>query len=117
MRWLNTLLLMYALLNVLMGILGFVRAHSRPSLIAGTAAGVIVLGSVALAKSNPRAGRIASLVVALLLLGRFAPGAFQNQLYPAGIMFVASLIVAISLVAGHVMGMKAKKARQASGQE
>jgi uncharacterized membrane protein (UPF0136 family) len=114
MPWLNIVLILYVLLNIVMGVLGYVNKHSVISLVAGVGAGVIVLGSMALAKSNPRAGRITALVVSVLLIGRFAPKAFENQLYPAGIMFASSIIVAISLGAGHMMGMKAKKAREAA---
>ena len=112
MPWLNIVLLLYSLLNVVMGILGFVNKGSIISLIAGTLAAVVTLGALAYTKKNPRTGRITCLVVAVLLLGRFAPGAFKNQLYPAGIMFVSSLIVIVCLLAGHMMGMTAKKARE-----
>ncbi len=114
MPWLNAVLLFYAILNVVMGALGYLNKGSIISLIAGTAAAAIILGCLAWSKNNPRAARITSLVIAALLLGRFAPKAFQNQLYPAGIMFVCSLIVIICLGAGHMMGMKAKKAREAA---
>ena len=97
-----------------MGILGFVNKGSIISLIAGVAAAMFILGSLAWAKTNPRSGRITSLVVAFLLLGRFAPKAFQNQLYPAGIMFAASFVVIICLGAGHMIGMKERKAREQS---
>lgn len=114
MPWLNVVLLMYAVLNVTMGLLGFINKHSIASLIAGTAAALVISFCLILTKSNPRAARITSLVVAFLLLVRFAPKALANQLYPAGIMFVCSLIVIICLGAGHMIGMKQKKAREAA---
>ena len=114
MPWLNVVLLLYAVLNVTMGLLGYINKHSIISLIAGTLAALVIAFCLLLTKTNPRAARITSLVVAVLLLGRFAPKAFANQLYPAGIMFVCSLIVIICLGAGHMIGMKEKKAREAA---
>jgi len=114
MPWLNAVLLFYALLTLVMGLLGYINKHSVPSLIAGTAAAVIILAALAFGKRNPRASRITCLVIAVLLLGRFATKALSNELYPSGIMFVCSLIVIVCLGAGHMMGMKAKKVREAA---
>jgi len=115
MPWLNVLLLLYALLDIVMGVLGYVNKGSLPSLLGGVVSGMVILASLALTKTNPRAGRIMALVVAVLLMGMFAKNTFfQNQLYPGGIMFVTSLIVAVCLGVGHMMGMKAKKARAAA---
>jgi len=114
MPWLNAVLLASSLLNVVMGILGYLNKGSIASLIAGTLAAVVILGALVYTKVNPRTGRITCLVVAVLLLGKFAPKALANQLYPAGIMFVCSLIVIGCLLAGHMIGMKEKKAREAA---
>ncbi len=112
MSWLNGVLLLYSILNIVMGFLGYAEKHSIPSVIAGTAAGMIVLGSVAWSKTSPRNARITALLVTFLLMGRFASKTFsENKLYPDGIMFVSSLAVALCLVAGHIIGMRAKKAR------
>ena len=114
MPWLNVVLLLYAVLNVTMGLLGYINKHSIPSLIAGTTAAVIIAFCLIWSKSNPRAARITSLVVAVLLLGIFTKGTLENKLYPAGIMFVCSLIVIICLGAGHIIGMKQKRIREAA---
>jgi len=115
MSWLNVVLVLYSLLNIMMGVLGYYRAHSVMSLIGGVGAGMIVLGATALSKSKPRTGRITALVVAFALMGMFFKGTFvDNKLYPAGILFSASFIVAICLGAGHVAGMKGRKAREAA---
>ena len=114
MPWLNVVLLLYAVLNVTMGLLGYINKHSIVSLIAGTVAAAIIGFCLIWVKTNPRSARITSLVVAILLLGNFTPGTLANKLYPAGIMFVCSLIVIICLGAGHMIGMKQKKAREAT---
>ena len=111
MPWLNVVLFLYGILDIVMGYLGYTNKGSIMSLVAGGLSGVIILSTLAWYKLNQRAARITALVVTVLMLGRFAPKAFENQLYPAGIMFIASLAVTICLVGGHIAGMKAKKAR------
>ena len=117
MPWLNVVLFVYALLNLTMGLLGYFRANSIWSLVAGVTCGLIVLVSILLTRTKPRTARITALVVALLLVGRFAPKTFQNELYPSGIMFASSVAVALCLLAGHMMGMKAKRAQAAEAAE
>ncbi len=114
MGWLNVVLLLYGLFNIGMGCIGYFRGHSIISLIAGSVAGLIVLGTLVWYKSNPRAARITALVITIALMGQFAKDTFEkNQLYPAGAIFVPSVIVFLCLLVGHVMGMRAKKARGA----
>jgi uncharacterized membrane protein (UPF0136 family) len=112
MGWLNVVLVLYGLLCIAMGLLGYLD-KSLISLIAGGTCGIVVLASVVLYKFKPRAARITALVIAVLLIGKFAPATFaKNEFYPSGLMFATSLAVAVCLLAGHVLGMKAKKARQ-----
>ena len=115
MPWLNIVLLLYSILNIVMGYLGYAEKGSLISLIAGGSAGAIILGSLAWAKVNPRAARITALIITVLLMGRFGPKTFsENKLYPDGIEFVSSFGSFVCLGVGHMMGMKAKKAREAA---
>jgi uncharacterized membrane protein (UPF0136 family) len=110
MRWLNALLIVFSLLSIGLGVYGFSAKDSVPSLIGGGAAGFFMLGTVYLAQSQPRWGRIASLVIALAILGQFAPKFFKYKDWlPAGTMMIASAIVVIALIAGHVAGSRARK--------
>jgi len=110
MPWLNTLLITYALLNIGLGIDGFASKGSVISLIAGCAAGVLMIGTVILTKTRPRIGRIGSLVIGLAMMGQFLPKFIKTGVWlPAGILTVASAIVVIALVLGHLMGMMARK--------
>ena len=113
MLWLNVVLFLYGILDIAMGYAGYAKAGSMASLLAGGICGLIVLSTLVWYKFNQRAARITALVVCFTMLGRFAPKAFANQLYPAGIMFISSLAVAICLIGGHIAGMKARKAREA----
>ena len=116
MPWLNVVLILYGLLNIVMGSLGFIEKGSVPSIISGGAAGLIVLGSVYGTKFNPRAARITALVITILLMGRFASKTFsQGKIYPDGIEFAASFVTFLCLFGGHMLGMKQRKAREATG--
>ena len=102
---LNILLVSFSILMIGMG--AEAASKSPISLIAGAAIGLLMLGSVALAKSNPRAGRIMSLVIALVPLGRFLPKFIkEQQMWPAGVTVIASAVVIVALIGGHVVGMK-----------
>ena len=117
MPWLNVVLFLYGLLNVVMGGLGYYEKGSVISLISGGTAGLLVLGSILYARKNPRAARIAALVITVLLMGRFGPKTFsENKLYPDGIEFVASFVTFVCLGMGHMLGMRDRKKREATGQ-
>ena len=73
MPWLNVVLFLYGLLNVGMGAMGYFEKGSVISLISGGTAGLLVLGSILYARKNPRAARIAALVVTVLLMGVLRP--------------------------------------------
>lgn len=78
----------------LLGVLGWVRAKSKPSLIAGIASGLLLTIAGVLCFINlPQAGLWVGGVVSLLLLGRFLPGFLKTKaIYPAGIMAALALI-------------------------
>jgi uncharacterized membrane protein (UPF0136 family) len=90
---------LFGAISIILGILGFVRAKSRASLIAGTLSGLGLLGAaVVIAKhytderESIKNGYILGLVVSVLLLGRFLPGFLKSKkFYPAGIMALLSL--------------------------
>jgi len=110
MPWLNPLLIVYALLNIGLGIDGALHG-SVVSVIAGVAIGVLMLGSVALAKTQPRAGRIASLVIAVAVLAQFLRKFLTTHAWlPAGTLVVASAVVILALLWGHMIAITARKA-------
>ncbi len=76
------------------------------SFIAGGAIGVLLLGSIALWKKNPRAGRIMAAVLCLLIIGRFAPTVASKGFYPGGLLVGVAGITFILLGAGHMMAKK-----------
>lgn len=117
MLGLNVLLMLYAALNLGLGIYGFAVKQSMVSLIAGAAIAALILFTLWLTKTNPRMGRIGSLIVAVLVTGRFLPMFLKSgDWLPAGILSIASGVVIIALLAGHMMAMQAKKVATPSGE-
>ncbi len=113
MALVNVSILIYAILAIALGAYGYWEKGSVVSIIAGGIAGLLLLGSLALAKTNPRVGRIAAAVVALLMLGQMGRKAFEDGTWHTIAMTVASLIVIGILVGGHFSAMAKRKAGQA----
>lgn len=110
MPWLNNLLVLFSLLNIGLGIYGFVAKDSLVSLIAGVAIGALMLGTVALAKTQPRWGRIGSLVLCVAVIGQFLPKFLKSQHWlPAGILAFSGIFVAACLIGAHLAASAAKK--------
>ena len=89
----------FGVVSIILGILGFVRAKSRASLIAGGLSGIALMGAAfVIAKhykfepEHLNRGYIMGLVLSVLLLGRFLPAFLKTKkFYPAGIMAILSL--------------------------
>ena len=82
--------LIFGIVSIVMGLLGFLRAKSKASLIAGGISGVLLIVSSQLAAPT---GLWMGLVVSVLLLGRFLPTFLKTKkFYPAGIMALLALI-------------------------
>ncbi|MBA2503322.1 MAG: TMEM14 family protein [Pyrinomonadaceae bacterium] len=96
------IILIYGILVAVIGAYGYFKASSIPSLIAGVVSGVLLLAAAfAMMRGSYRLGWVAALVVAILLLGRFARPAFaESQLWPGGVMVALSLLAVIALLIG-----------------
>ncbi len=86
--------LIFGIISIVFGLLGFLRAKSKASLIAGSISGLLLLlGWYLSGHGEPKIGFWLSLIVTILLLGKFLPTALKRkQVYPAGIMAVLALI-------------------------
>jgi uncharacterized membrane protein (UPF0136 family) len=96
-------LLVFGVLTIAGGVLGFVRAKSKPSLVAGGGAGALLLAASYLMTLRPAVGLALGLVVSLALAGRFVR-AFRasGKVMPAGLM--AGLgIVGVLVTAGALL--------------
>jgi uncharacterized membrane protein (UPF0136 family) len=70
---------LYGLISLTGGVIGYVKAGSLASLIAGGGAGIFLLMSVMITLRKPFAGLLVAFVVSLVLVGRFAKTAFDRQ--------------------------------------
>lgn len=96
------LVLIYGILIAAGGVMGYVKAQSMPSLIAGGISGIALVGAaVAIMKGAYSAGWWISLVVALLLLVRFGIAELKGgfKMMPGGIVIILSIIVIAALLA------------------
>jgi uncharacterized membrane protein (UPF0136 family) len=90
----------FGLLSLAGGVMGFVKAKSQASLIAGGVAGVLLLVAGYLMGASPSlAGPILGMVLCLALAGRFVPAFVRTKkVMPAGMMAVLSVVGALLLV-------------------
>ena len=96
-------LFVFGLLTILGGVMGFVKAQSRASLIAGGISGVLLLIAGWLMGEHRTGGLIMGLVLSVLLAGRFVPGYLKTKKFmPAGLMSILSVIGIVVLVAALV---------------
>lgn len=91
--------LIFGLLTIIGGVMGYVRAGSMASIIAGSVSGILLLVAAYLMGSNPVAGLALAAVVSILLAGRFVPAFLKNnEFMPAGMMSLLSVIGIIMAV-------------------
>ena len=86
----------YGALTIIGGLIGYLKAGSKASIIAGGISGLLLLLAGYLVTSGKiQPGFILGLVIAIALAGRFAPGFFSSYKFmPAGMMTILSLIAA-----------------------
>ena len=96
------IVLIYGILVAIGGIMGYVKASSTASLVAGCVSGLALAGSaVAMMRGSYQTGWWIALVVAILLLGRFGSAALSGgfKFMPGGLVIILSLIVIALLLA------------------
>ena len=92
--------IVFGILTIAGGVLGYVKAGSMASIIAGSISGVLLLLAAWLIPEHQAAGLIIALIVSLLLAGQFIPKFFRTlKVMPAGLMSVLSAIGIIVAIA------------------
>jgi uncharacterized membrane protein (UPF0136 family) len=99
-------LAIYALLLAVGGIMGFVKARSRPSLIAGIVSALAAVAALGLSVLGNPLGRPLGLLLAIVLFVFFGYRfALRGRVFmPSGLMAVVSLVVVMVLVLEMTLG-------------
>ncbi len=85
--------IVFGLLTIAGGVLGYVKAGSTASLIAGSISGVLLLVAAFLLPTHVVVGLTIAFVVSLLLAARFLPAFLKaGKLMPNGIMALLSIL-------------------------
>ena len=90
----------YGAIVAVVGVLGYVRAGSKVSAIAGLAAGAVLIALGVAMQRGQRWGLPAAVIVTILLLGNFASRYFRVQpreFWPNGVMAAVSLAALAAL--------------------
>ena len=95
--------IIFGLLTIIGGVIGFAKAGSMASIIAGSISGILLLVAAFLLPGNVVAGLAIAGIVSLLLAGRFLPAFLQKGGFmPAGMMAVLSVIGVLVAIAAWV---------------
>jgi uncharacterized membrane protein (UPF0136 family) len=93
------IVLIYAILVAVGGIMGYVKAQSNASLIAGVLSGLFLAGSAIAMMKGSQAGWWIALIVTIALLVRFGLAAMNEfKMMPGGMVIILSLIVLVVLL-------------------
>jgi uncharacterized membrane protein (UPF0136 family) len=85
--------IIFGVLTILGGVIGYLRAGSMASIIAGSISGILILVAALLLPGNVVAGLALGGVISLLLVGRFLPSFIRTgDFMPAGMMSILSII-------------------------
>jgi uncharacterized membrane protein (UPF0136 family) len=93
--------LIFGALTIIGGIIGYVKAQSVPSIIAGTITGVLLLIAGYILPQHRTAGLLTASIVSILLAAQFVPKLIRTgKLMPAGLMSILSVIgIIVAVVA------------------
>ncbi|HET9418184.1 MAG TPA: TMEM14 family protein [Chthoniobacterales bacterium] len=93
--------LIFGVLTIIGGIIGYVKAGSLPSIIAGAVTGVLLLVAGALLPEHRAIGLATGFIVSLLLALQFVPKFIRTgRVMPAGMMSILSVVgLVVAIVA------------------
>lgn len=91
--------IVFGLLTIVGGVMGYVKVGSTASLIAGSVSGILLLLAAFLLPGNLAVGLALATVVSVALAVRFVPAFIKTgSLMPAGLMSVLSVIGVIMAI-------------------
>ena len=93
--------IVFGVLTIVGGIVGYVKAGSVASIIAGSVAGILLLLAGFALPAHHAFGLGTALIVSLLLIGYFVPKYLRtHMIMPAGIMSLLSVVgIIVAIVA------------------
>jgi uncharacterized membrane protein (UPF0136 family) len=91
--------IVFGVLTIVGGIIGYASKGSIPSIIAGSISGILLLLGAFLLADHFVAGLVIALIVSLLLAGQFVPKFIQTgKAMPAGMMSILSVLGIITAI-------------------
>ena len=95
--------IIFGLLTIVGGIIGYAKAGSVASIVAGGIAGILLLVAAFLLPEHRVAGLATALVISFVLAAQFLPKFFRTgRVMPAGMMSVLSVIGIIAAIVAWV---------------
>jgi uncharacterized membrane protein (UPF0136 family) len=93
--------LVFGVLTIIGGIMGYVKAKSLASIISGSVCGIVLIGASFMFPARPIIGGVVGLLISVLLAGKFVPDYVHKRAFlPAGLMaFLSVASVVISILA------------------
>jgi uncharacterized membrane protein (UPF0136 family) len=91
--------IVFGALTIIGGIVGYIKAGSVASIIAGSITGVLLLVAAFLLPEHRMVGLATALIVSLLLAAQFVPKFLRTgRVMPAGMMSIVSVIGIIAAI-------------------
>jgi uncharacterized membrane protein (UPF0136 family) len=85
--------IIFGALTIIGGVIGYVKAGSLPSIVAGSITGVLLLIAGSLLPQHRAIGLTTALIISLVLAAQFVPKFFRTgRMMPAGLMSILSVI-------------------------
>jgi uncharacterized membrane protein (UPF0136 family) len=95
--------IVFGVLTIAGGVVGYVRAGSVASIIAGSITGVLLLVAVFLLPEHRAIGLATAFIISLLLAAQFVPKFIRTgRVMPAGMMSILSVIGVIAAIVAWV---------------
>lgn len=92
--------LVFGALTIVGGVIGYVKAQSVPSIVAGAITGLLLLIAGFILPQYRTAGIVTAFVISLLLAAQFVPKLIRTgKVMPAGLMSILSVIGIVVAVA------------------
>lgn len=92
--------LIFGALTIVGGVIGYVKAQSVPSIVAGAITGVLLLIAGFILPQHRTAGIVTAFIISLLLAAQFVPKLIRTgKVMPAGLMSILSVIGIVVAIA------------------